>query len=128
VATEDGWSLGTHAIPNTANITGPYPAFDLAGTWMIGFQRDFAPDKLDATSAMVLNIDVDGENVPSTLTITGREYDLIRKEKALPMQLSLRHCRPLSLGEPWRCPPSLGKTGCSQVRECACCSANRRDF
>jgi sugar (pentulose or hexulose) kinase len=29
---------------------------------------------------MVLNVDVDGENVPSTLTMTGREYDLIRKE------------------------------------------------
>ncbi|XUJ36241.1 hypothetical protein ACQ5SK_14850 [Bradyrhizobium japonicum] len=26
---------------------------------------------------MVLNIDVDGENVPSTLIATGREYDLI---------------------------------------------------
>jgi sugar (pentulose or hexulose) kinase len=52
------------------------------GTWMIGFQRDLAPDRLDATSAMVLNIDVDGENVPSTLTMTGREYDLIRKEKS----------------------------------------------
>jgi sugar (pentulose or hexulose) kinase len=52
------------------------------GTWMIGFQRDLDPDKLDATRAMVLNIDVDGENVPSTLAITGREYDLIRKEEA----------------------------------------------
>lgn len=52
------------------------------GTWMIGFQRDLNPDKLDANSAMVLNIDVDGENVPSTLTMTGREYDLIRKEKS----------------------------------------------
>src|SRR6476659_9130803 len=52
------------------------------GTWMIGFQRDLAPDKLDATSAMVLNIDVDGENVPSTLTMTGREYDLIRQENS----------------------------------------------
>ena len=52
------------------------------GTWMIAFQRDLALDKLDATSAMVLNIDVDGENVPSTLTMTGREYDLIRKEKS----------------------------------------------
>jgi sugar (pentulose or hexulose) kinase len=52
------------------------------GTWMIGFQRDLEPDKLDATRAMVLNIDVDGENVPSTLTMTGREYDLIRKEKS----------------------------------------------
>jgi sugar (pentulose or hexulose) kinase len=51
------------------------------GTWMIGFQRDLNPDKLDAARAMVLNIDVDGENVPSTLTMTGREYDLIRKEK-----------------------------------------------
>jgi sugar (pentulose or hexulose) kinase len=52
------------------------------GTWMIGFQRDLDPDKLDATRAMVLNIDVDGENVPSTLTMTGREYDLIRKENS----------------------------------------------
>lgn len=52
------------------------------GTWMIGFQRDLDPDKLDANSAMVLNIDVDGENVPSTLTMTGREYDLIRKERS----------------------------------------------
>jgi sugar (pentulose or hexulose) kinase len=52
------------------------------GTWMIGFQRDLDPDKLDANSAMVLNIDVDGENAPSTLTMTGREYDLIRKEKS----------------------------------------------
>ena len=50
------------------------------GTWMIGFQRELAPDRLDANGAMVLNIDVDGENVPSTLTMTGREYDLIRKE------------------------------------------------
>jgi sugar (pentulose or hexulose) kinase len=52
------------------------------GTWMIGFQRDLDPDKLDSTRAMVLNIDVDGENVPSTLTMTGREYDLIRKESS----------------------------------------------
>jgi sugar (pentulose or hexulose) kinase len=52
------------------------------GTWMIGFQRDLDPDKLDASRAMVLNIDVDGENVPSTLTMTGREYDLIREEKS----------------------------------------------
>jgi sugar (pentulose or hexulose) kinase len=51
------------------------------GTWMIGFQRDLDPDKLDATRAMVLNIDVDGENVPSTLTMTGREYHLISKEE-----------------------------------------------
>src|SRR3989440_7127157 len=50
------------------------------GTWRIGFQRDLASDKLDARRAMVLNIDVDGENVPSTLIATGREYDLIRRE------------------------------------------------
>jgi sugar (pentulose or hexulose) kinase len=50
------------------------------GTWMIGFQRDLELDRLNANSAMVLNIDVDDENVPSTLTMTGREYDLIRKE------------------------------------------------
>jgi sugar (pentulose or hexulose) kinase len=51
------------------------------GTWMIGFQRDLDRNKLDATRAMVLNIDVDGENVPSTLTMTGREYHLINKEE-----------------------------------------------
>src|SRR6266566_6309152 len=53
------------------------------GTWMIGFQRDLDPDKLDATRAMVLNIDIDGESVPSTLTMTGREYHLIRKEEGV---------------------------------------------
>jgi sugar (pentulose or hexulose) kinase len=50
------------------------------GTWMIGFQRGLALDKLDATRGMVLNIDVDGENVPSTLIATGREYDLIGRD------------------------------------------------
>lgn len=50
------------------------------GTWMIGFQRGLDLDRLSASGAMVLNIDVDGEEVPSTLTMTGREYDLIRKE------------------------------------------------
>ncbi|MGY0572617.1 carbohydrate kinase [Bradyrhizobium sp. RDM12] len=50
------------------------------GTWMIGFQRGLSPNKLDCARAMVLNIDVDGENVPSTLIATGREYDLIRGE------------------------------------------------
>lgn len=67
------------------------------GTWMIGFQRGLSLDKLDCARAMVLNIDVDGENVPSTLTATGREYDLIRGENrasdaavltALPILLS----------------------------------------
>lgn len=52
------------------------------GTWMIGFERNLPVDRLRATSAMVLNIDVDGEDVPSTLTMTGREYDLIRNEKS----------------------------------------------
>jgi len=85
------------------------------GTWMIGFQRDLDPNKLDANSVMVLNIDVDGENVPSTLTMTGREYDLIRKEKVLPTPLSLPRCRNSSRGGPWRCPPSSAMMGCSPV-------------
>jgi len=50
------------------------------GTWMIGFQRGLALDKLDATRGMVLNRDVDGENVPSTLIATGREFELIRRD------------------------------------------------
>ena len=29
VASEDGWPLETHAIPNAANTAGPYPAYDL---------------------------------------------------------------------------------------------------
>jgi sugar (pentulose or hexulose) kinase len=48
------------------------------GTWMIGFQRGLPLDQLDCARAMVLNIDVDGENAPSTLIAAGREYDLIR--------------------------------------------------
>ena len=86
------------------------------GTWMIGFQRGLALDKLDATRGMVLNIDVDGENVPSTLIATGREYDLISRDHdasdaavltALPSLLALgtRHS-----------PPSLGMTDCSPVQ------------
>src|SRR3954463_1871796 len=31
VASEDGWPLETHAIPNATNIAGPYLAYDLAG-------------------------------------------------------------------------------------------------
>src|SRR5258705_10072489 len=31
VASEDGWPLETHAIPNAANTAGPYLAYDLAG-------------------------------------------------------------------------------------------------
>jgi sugar (pentulose or hexulose) kinase len=54
------------------------------GTWMIGFQRGLAAATLDPRRAMVLNIDVDGEPVPSTLTMTGREYDLIRRDRLAP--------------------------------------------
>jgi sugar (pentulose or hexulose) kinase len=52
------------------------------GTWMIGFNRGLDPAQLDPDRAMVLNVDVNGENVPSTLTMTGREYDLIRGDNA----------------------------------------------
>jgi sugar (pentulose or hexulose) kinase len=31
VASEDGWPLEKHAIPNAANSAGPYLAYDLAG-------------------------------------------------------------------------------------------------
>src|SRR6267142_466986 len=31
VASEDGWPLETRSIPNTANTSGPYLAYDLAG-------------------------------------------------------------------------------------------------
>ena len=31
VASEDGWPLETHAIPNVPNTKGPYVAYDLAG-------------------------------------------------------------------------------------------------
>src|SRR3954451_4765967 len=31
VASEDGWPLEKHAIPNAANTAGPYPAYDLTG-------------------------------------------------------------------------------------------------
>jgi len=51
------------------------------GTWMIGFNRGLDPAQLDPERAMVLNVDVDGENVPSTLTMTGREYELIRRDQ-----------------------------------------------
>jgi sugar (pentulose or hexulose) kinase len=30
VASEDGWPLETHSIPNTANTSSPYLAYDLA--------------------------------------------------------------------------------------------------
>src|SRR5947209_13308303 len=31
VASEDGWPLEKHSIPNAANTAGPYLAYDLAG-------------------------------------------------------------------------------------------------
>ena len=31
VACEDGWPLETHSLPNAANTSGPYLAYDLAG-------------------------------------------------------------------------------------------------
>ena len=31
VASEDGWPLETHSIPNVPNAAGPYLAYDLAG-------------------------------------------------------------------------------------------------
>jgi len=47
------------------------------GTWMIGFDRSCPLDRLDGARAMVSNVDIDGEIVASTLTMTGREYALI---------------------------------------------------
>src|SRR4029079_7704461 len=37
VASEDGWPLETHAIPNVANTTRPYLAYDLGafGEWFL---------------------------------------------------------------------------------------------
>src|SRR5882762_9876284 len=63
VASEDGWPLETHSIPNAANASGPYLAYDLAGLselcWRdtegrsfaeIHFCRDFADDRTDRPS------------------------------------------------------------------------------
>jgi sugar (pentulose or hexulose) kinase len=38
VASEDGWPLETHTIPNAANTAGPYLAYDLARLeeWFLG--------------------------------------------------------------------------------------------
>ncbi|MBV9076323.1 MAG: carbohydrate kinase, partial [Methylobacteriaceae bacterium] len=47
------------------------------GTWMIGFARSCPLERLDAARAMVANVDVDGEIVASTLTMTGREHALL---------------------------------------------------
>ncbi len=48
------------------------------GTWMIGFNRHTPLERLDPKKGMTANVDVDGEPVSSTLTMTGREFALIR--------------------------------------------------
>jgi sugar (pentulose or hexulose) kinase len=50
------------------------------GTWMIAFVRGLGFDALQARRAMVSNLDVDGEPVASTLTMTGREYAMLLGE------------------------------------------------
>src|SRR5882672_1746464 len=63
VASEDGWPLETHSIPNAAKTSGPYLAYDLAGLsalcwrdttgWSsarIHFFADFAVDRTDRAS------------------------------------------------------------------------------
>lgn len=47
------------------------------GTWMIGFDRAFPLAKLDEARGMVSNVDVDGQPVSSTITMSGREYALL---------------------------------------------------
>ncbi len=50
------------------------------GTWMIAFVRGRPLSTLVEGRAMVSNIDVDGEPVASTLTMTGREHAIIAGE------------------------------------------------
>ena len=47
------------------------------GTWMIGFNRGRPLEDFREDRAMVANVDVDGEPIASTLTMTGREYQLL---------------------------------------------------
>ena len=47
------------------------------GTWMIGFNRGRPLEDFREERAMVANVDVDGEPIASTLTMTGREYQLL---------------------------------------------------
>ena len=51
------------------------------GTWMIAFVRGRGFETLEARRAMVSNLDVDGEPVASTLTMTGREYAILAGEE-----------------------------------------------
>src|SRR5947207_13767004 len=50
VASEDGWPLETHAIPNVPNTKGPYLAYDLA--WLEGWFLD-APAVVSQRQAIV---------------------------------------------------------------------------
>ena len=50
------------------------------GTWMIGFSRARPLATLEPGRAMVANVDVDGEPIASTLTMTGREYAVLAGE------------------------------------------------
>ncbi len=47
------------------------------GTWMIGFNRGRPLADFREERAMVANVDVDGEPIASTLTMTGREYQIL---------------------------------------------------
>lgn len=47
------------------------------GTWMIGFNRGRPLEDFREERAMVANVDVDGEPIASTLTMTGREYQIL---------------------------------------------------
>jgi len=50
------------------------------GTWMIGFNRGRLLEDFSEARAMVANVDVDGEPIASTLTMTGREYAILAGE------------------------------------------------
>jgi len=50
------------------------------GTWMIGFNRGRPLEDFSESRAMVANVDVDGEPIASTLTMTGREYAILAGE------------------------------------------------
>jgi sugar (pentulose or hexulose) kinase len=53
------------------------------GTWMIGFNRGRPLHAFSEARAMVANVDVDGEPIASTLTMTGREYAILAGEPSI---------------------------------------------
>ena len=53
------------------------------GTWMIGFNRGRPLEDFLEERAMVANVDVDGEPVASTLTMTGREYQILAGDQPI---------------------------------------------